>query len=508
MAERFDLIVIGTGAAGLATALGARGLRVAVLCKGVFGLDGNSCWAQSGMAGALSNADSSIQHAADTLAAGYKANNKMAVRWMIEEAPEVARWLQQLSVQWDRGAHGAILAPGAGHHTSRLLRAGGDSIGAEVMRAMRDAVTQANNIEVFEFCEVERLIKCNGAVVGAHARSRRQDAVELYAPSVVLATGGLGQLYRFTTNPSEATGGGIALAHAAGADMQDLEFVQFHPTALANRNQNEADQLPLMPEGLRAAGARLVNENGMRFLSGPAEHAELSQSDLLARALMQQMENGNNVYLDARSLGDSVRQRFPTAFAACQTRGFDLRLDLIPVMPAAHFHMGGVKVDMHSTTSVAGLYAVGEVACTGVHGANRLSGNALLEAIAFGRTLGERLSRQGKSAAVLRDDGSIPNRRMQPAPVSESLIYSRLRSLMWSFVGITRSGEGLQNALDQIELLEKRCLSGSKALDQLLTAKLITKAAAARTQSIGAHARFETASNGVASARSGSFRVA
>jgi L-aspartate oxidase len=506
MAERFDLIVIGTGAAGLSTALGARGLRVAVLCKGVFGLDGNSCWAQSGMACAVSSADSSIQHAADTLAAGYRAGSKMATRWMIEEAPEVSRWLESLGVTWDRNSHGVFLNAGAGHHTSRLLRSGGDSIGAEVMRAMRDAILQAANIEVFEFCEVERLIKQNGAVVGAHARSKRQDAIELYAPHVVLATGGLGQLYRFTTNPSEATGSGIALAHAAGAHLQDLEFVQFHPTALANRNQTEADQLPLMPEGLRASGARLVNENGMRFLGGTIDQAELAPNDVLARTLMQQMENGGNVYLDARHLGDGVRHHFPTAFAACQTRGFDLRLDLIPVMPAAHFHMGGVKVDMHSTSSLPGLYAVGEVACTGAHGANRLSGNALLEAIAFGRTLGERLARQGKSSTVLKDDGSIPNHRAPTAPVSESLVYSRLRSLMWSFVGITRTVEGLQNALDQIELLEKRCLSGSKALDQLLIAKLIAKSALNRSNSLGAH-NLVSAST-ADTVRSNTFRVA
>jgi L-aspartate oxidase len=487
MSERFDLIVVGTGAAGLSTALAAKGLRVAVLCKGVFGLDGSSCWAQSGISAALANADSTIQHAAETLAGGSKAGNKMAVRWMVEDAGDVVRWLGNYGVQWDRSAQGAMLSRAAGHGVARVLHAGGDATGAEIMRALRDAVSNAGNIEVFEFTDAERLIKMNGKVVGVHARTKRGESLTQFAPSVVLATGGLGQLYRHTTNPVEATGGGLALAHAAGATLSDMEFVQFHPTALANRTAGDLDQLPLMSEALRGAGARVVNNSGVRFLAAVHEQAELAPNDVAARAVFAQMEQGQEVFLDARSLGDSIRVRFPNAFAACNTRGIDPRFDLIPITPAAHFHMGGVKVDMHSCTSLSGLFAVGEVACTGVHGANRLGGNALLEAISFGRTLGERLARQGVSVANLLDDGSMPPRRASAAPVSESLIYNRLRTLMWGFVGIQRSVDGLHNALDQLQLLEKRCLSGSKALDQLLVARLITEAALARTQSLGAH---------------------
>ena len=496
MAERYDLIIIGTGAAGLSTALAAKGLRVAVLCKGVFGLDGSSCWAQSGIAASLSNADSTIQHAAETLAGGSRAGNKMAVRWMVEDAPDVVSWLSGYGVQWDRAVQGALLSRAAAHGVARVLHAGGDATGAEIMRALRDAVSNSRNIEVFEFTEVERLLKMQGKVIGAHARTKRGEQFELYAQNVVLATGGLGQLYRHTSNPVEATGGGIALAHAAGAVLSDMEFMQFHPTALANRAVGDVDQLPLITEALRGAGARLVNNAGVRFMASVHEHAELAPNDVAARAVFTQMEQGNEVYLDARQLGDAIRVRFPTAFAACHTRGIDPRFDLIPIMPAAHFHMGGVKVDMHSSTSLPGLFAVGEVACTGVHGANRLGGNALLEALSFGRTLGERLARQGSSNQTLADDGSVPVRRVSVAPVSESLIYNRLRTLMWGFVGIQRSTDGLNNALDQLQLLEKRCLSGSKALDQLLVARLITEAALARTQSIGAHIRVENSSFG------------
>lgn len=496
MADRFDLIVIGTGAAGLSTALAARGLRVAVLCRGVFGLDGSSCWAQGGIAAALSNADSTIQHAAETLAAGSRAGNKMAVRWMVEDAQDVVRWLGSLGVQWDRSTQGALLSRAAAHGVARVLHAGGDATGAEIMRALRDAVSAVGTIQVFEFTEAERLIKMDGCVVGVQARSKLGEQIDLYAPNVVLATGGLGQLYRHTTNPIEATGTGLSLAANAGATLADMEFVQFHPTALANRSAGEVDQMPLISESIRGAGARIVNGAGVRFLAAVHEQAELAPNDVAARAIFAQMELGQEVFLDARQLGDAVRVRFPNAYSACKARGIDPRFDLIPIMPAAHFHMGGIKVDMHSCSSLPGLFAVGEVACTGVHGANRLGGNALLEAVSFGRTLGERLARQGVANQKLTDDGSVPASRAHVAPISDSLVYSRLRTLMWGFVGIQRSTDGLQSALEQIQLLEKRCLSGSRALDQLLVAKLITEAALARNQSLGSHIRVENSALG------------
>lgn len=496
MADRFDLIVIGTGAAGLSTALAARGLRVAVLCRGVFGLDGSSCWAQGGIAAALSNSDSTIQHAAETLAAGSRAGNKMAVRWMVEDAQDVVRWLGSLGVQWDRSTQGALLSRAAAHGVARVLHAGGDATGAEIMRALRDAVSSISSIQVFEFTEAERLIKMDGSVVGVQARSRLGEQIDLFASNVVLATGGIGQLYRHTTNPIEATGAGISLAANAGATLADLEFVQFHPTALANRSAGEVDQLPLISESIRGAGARIVNSAGVRFLAAVHEQAELAPNDVASRAIFAQMELGQEVFLDARQLGDAVRVRFPNAYSACKARGIDPRFDLIPIMPAAHFHMGGIKVDMHSCTSLPGLFAVGEVACTGVHGANRLGGNALLEAVSFGRTLGERLARQGSVNQKLADDGSVPASRAQVAPISDSLVYSRLRTLMWGFVGIQRSLHGLQSALEQIQLLEKRCLSGSRALDQLLVAKLIAESALARSQSLGSHIVVENSALG------------
>jgi L-aspartate oxidase len=486
MSERYDLIVIGTGASGLATALSARGLRVALISKGVLGLDGNSCWASAGIAAPLASADSTIQFAADTQAAGYRAGNKLAMRWMVESAMETAQWLSALGVQWDRTVHGVVLSQTPGHSVPRNLRATADASGSELMRAMRDATARAPFISGFDFCEVERIIKMDARAAGVQIRHQRGQQYELYAPQIVLATGGIGQLYRHTTNALECDGSGLALAHAAGASLDGLELVQFHGTVLASR-QAEAEQLPVVSDAIRGAGARLVNDLGVRFLASFHEQGDFAPSDVVARAVQAQMDQGHEVFVDARTLGDSLRVRFPTLFAACQTRNIDPRLDLIPVIPAQHFHIGGVRVDMHSATSIPGLYAVGEVAHTGVHGANRLSGNALLEAISFGRTLGERLSRQGPMTTTLRDDGSVQARRTAVAPVSESLVYNRLRHLMSSFVGVTRSMEGLQSALEQIALLEKRCLSGSRALNQLLVAKLIAEAALQRKQSLGVH---------------------
>jgi len=503
MSERFDAIVVGTGAAGLSTALSAArampNFKIAVISKGVFGLDGASCWAQGGIAAALSNADSPMQHALDSVNAGGKACNKAAARWLAEAAPESAQWLSQLGVNWDRSAQGVMLARGSAHSTARLLHAGGDATGAEIMRTLRDVLSQLSNVQVFEFSEVDRLLKMLGRVVGVQLRNNQGQAHELYAQQVVLATGGLGQLYRHTTNPFDADGSGIFLAHSAGAELADMEFMQFHPTALASRMEQDA-QLPLISEALRGYGARLVNERGVRFMATTHELADLAPTDVVARAVFMQMEQGHEVFLDARALGDNIRSYFPTVFAACKTRNFDPRVDLIPVVPAAHYLMGGVRVDLHAMSTLPGLYAVGEAACTGAHGGNRLSGNGLMEAVAFGRTLGERIARQPLSNSNLKDDGSVPARRLAPAPVSESLVYNRLKNLMWGFVGIVRSEAGLQGAIEQIHLLERRCLSGSKALNQIALAKIMIEAALRRKQSLGAHVIDNTVKRGLGSA--------
>lgn len=489
MSERFDVIVVGSGSAGLATALAARGLQVAVITRGVLGLDGASCWAQGGIAAALGPGDSPAQHALDTINCGARLNNKTAVRWMAEMAPEVVAWLHGLGAQFDTYAGRLALGREGAHSFPRVIHAGGDATGAEVMRALRQTVQQASNIKVFEFVEVDRLLKFANAVVGIAGHSVRGESLELFAPQVVLATGGLGQLYRYTTNPIECDGSGIALAQRAGAELADMEFVQFHPTALAPRTdqRNEPEQLPLITEALRGAGARLLNNLGERFMAPIHAQGELAPRDIVSRAVWAQIEAGRQVYLDARGLGDAVRARFPTVFSACINQGVDPRREPIPVVPAAHYHMGGVRVDLHSQTTVAGLFAVGEVSCTGVHGANRLASNSVLEAVAFGRTLGERLARQGQSSKTLRADPSDAPAPSRAASVNDAMVYAKLKTLMWSCAGVVRTPESLRQVVEQIQVMERRCTAGSRIQGQLITARLIAEAALARTQSIGAH---------------------
>ncbi len=486
MSERFDLIVIGSGAAGLSVALSAGGLRVAIVSRGTFGLDGASCWAQGGIAAAVGPGDSAGQHAADTISAGARQNNKSAVRWLAEAAPDVVRWLLTLGVQFDTIKGRLALGREAAHSFPRVLHAGGDATGAELMRVMRDAIAQQPWIERFEFTEACELLKHGSAVVGIVVRNRHGELQRLMSASVVLATGGIGQLFRHTSNPAEADGSGLALAYHAGADFSDMEFVQFHPTALAPESDAGSGQLSLVTEALRGSGAILVNDSGARFMTAAHAQLELAPQDVLARAVHDQISKGHRVFLDARSIGDGLRSRFPVFFQSCAARGMDPRAHMIPVVPAAHYHMGGIKVDLHSLSRVPGLYAVGEVACTGVHGANRLASNALLESIAFGRALGERLAQRGPMSVPTSVDPPAGH-AVRPTSANDSLILARLRLLMTSEAGMMRTVEGLHTASQQIQVLERRCLAGAPVLRQLLVARLIVEAALRRRESVGAH---------------------
>ncbi len=488
IAEHYDVVVIGSGAAGLSVALGVDGAaRVAVVTRGVVGLDGSSCWAQGGIAAAVGPGDTTAQHAADTITVGARLNSKAAARWLAESAPDVIRWLISLGVQFDTVRGRLALGLEAGHSFPRILHAGGDATGVELMRALREACVLQPNIECLEFAEALEILKQGERAAGVLVRNRKGEVLRLYAPRVVIATGGIGQLYRYTTNPVEADGTGLALAHQAGAELADLEFVQFHPTALAPQDAGQAGQLPLVTEALRGAGSTLLSNGGGRFMAMAHPQGELAPRDIVARAVWEEMAQGREVYLDARSLGDGVRTRFPNFFQACVGRGTDPRAAPIRIVPAAHYHMGGVRVDLHSMTSVPGLYAVGEAACTGVHGANRLASNSLLEAIAFGRSLGERLAHGARAQVNVAAIAAPRASGARAASANDAMVAARLRQLMWAECGITRTPGGLQSAHQQIQVLERRCLPGAPVLRQLLVARLLVEAAIHRKQGIGAH---------------------
>ncbi len=408
-----DVVVLGAGAAGLSVALGLGGRRVDLLAKGPLGRTGNSPWAQGGIAGAVGPGDSPSLHAADTLAVAGELGDSTAVARLTSEGPERLAQLLALGARFDRDGSGQLdLAREAAHSRARVLHAR-DATGAEVVRAMGVALVVQSGLSVFESALAVDLVLDGGRAAGVLARHADGALVLHRARAVVLATGGIGRVFARTTNPPEATGDGLALAWRAGARLVDLEFVQFHPTAL----DVGADPMPLLTEALRGAGATLVDEEGRRLLVDAGPQAELLPRDVVARALWSALASGRRALLDAReAVGESFPERFPTVFESCRRHGLDPRLEPIPVAPAAHYHMGGVDVDLDGRTSVPGLWAAGEVACTGVHGANRLASNSLLEALVFGaRVAGEPRRGAAAPAAAGRHAGAAVHRAVARA---------------------------------------------------------------------------------------------
>jgi L-aspartate oxidase len=483
----FDVIVIGSGIAGLSTALAAAPKRVALITRGELARDGASRWAQGGIAAALAPGDSAAAHARDTLAAGNGLNDAAAVTALTRGAADAIDWLAACGVGFDRSGTGYSLGREAAHSQARIVHANGDATGAVVMQALARAVRDAGHVHSFEHHGANALLRDGARVAGVAAHGPNGTRA-LSADAVVLATGGIGALYRHTTNPDTANAAGLALALEAGAALSDMEFVQFHPTALRTRDER-GGQLPLLTEALRGAGAVLVNSAGRRFMAAIAREAELAPRDVVARAVWAELERGQRVWLDAtRAVSADFPQRFPTVFASCMAEGIDPRREPIPVVPAQHYHMGGVRVDAQARTSLDGLYAVGEVACSGVHGANRLASNSLLEGLVFGRALGQRLAAQprGREASLLIDAEHHDSAGVAPA------FDAAIRDLLWRHVGLVRDAPGLQHAQHALQSLRASARTRAERL-RLAVAEQITAAALHRRDSIGAHFRRDTA---------------
>ena len=483
---RAEVLIVGSGIAALSAALAAAPRRVLILTPGRLGLDGSSHWAQGGIAAAIGAGDSPQSHAQDTLAAGAGHNDAGRVQALTASAPELIDWLAALGARFDRDAAGAFsLGREAAHSAQRIVHAQGDATGAEVMRALAAAVRRAPHIEVLEGFEARALLQSQSTVAGVLAEDRSRRRYALSAGAVVLATGGIGQLYRYTTNPAHADGGGLAMALAVGAELRDLEFVQFHPTALAVRGLDPAP-LPLLTEALRGAGAVLLDHAGRRFMVGTAG-AELAARDVVARAVYRQLRQGP-VWLDAReTIGADFPQRFPAVFALAQQHGIDPRSELLPVAPAVHYHMGGIVTDLAGRSTVTGLHAIGECACTGVHGANRLASNSLLEGLAFGRSCGRALA-----AADLPGVVRWRAPRLASEPADAAALGLRLRHRMWDGVGIERDPQGLADARAWLAEVLREVPPGSRIAHRLRVAEAIAAAAMARTRSLGAHCRLDS----------------
>ena len=514
--HRVDVLVIGSGIAGIVAALEAsRSHTVALVTKATIS-ETNTWYAQGGIAGAVGEADSIELHLADTLVVGQGLCDETVVRAVVGEAPEALADLQKLGVHFDVGAGGEVeLAREGGHSLPRVLHAG-DTTGAAVQDALSALVRHSSVIEIYEERFLVDLLTVDDRCVGALVCTQHGGQSQvIWADAVVLATGGSGQMFRVTTNPAIATGDGVAAAWRAGAEVADLEFVQFHPTAL----DSSAEPRFLITEALRGEGAYLLDCDEQRFMLGVHPLAELAPRDVVSREIERVMHRCGrpNVWLDARHLGEKLlRHRFPAIWQACLDAGFDLSTDLVPVAPAAHYQIGGVRVDVDGRTTLPGLYASGEVTASGLHGANRLASNSLLEGLVFSRRIARVLeampSAEGTDEASARPPRIVgpgpaaPGRSDSDVSTSENRpsgaghledVRVSLKAAMSAHSGMTRSEDGLTQAalevrqFDEVLAEDMHSPRGMELQNLATVAALTVHSAWLRTESRGVHQRLD-----------------
>lgn len=510
--SEYSVVVIGSGAAGLYSALKISQQielpdGILLLTKSGLG-ESNSMYAQGGIVGVLHQnpADTVESHVNDTLNAGAGLNDASAVEYISQASDEVVNDLMDCGVNFDKDSNGNLtFTLEAAHSMRRILHAGGDATGKGITEALCRRVNEDENITVAQnSIAVEALVdsdqECKGVIVYNELTGEHEI---VYTSALVLATGGLGQLYKYTTNPDGATGDGIDLAYNAGAIIQDIEFVQFHPTALA-LSPDSKDRF-LISEAVRGEGAKLVNNHGNEFMSKYHDKRELAPRDIVTRAIFNEMseEHKNNVFLNA-SMIDSVKlfKRFPTISKRCDSCGIDISKKPIPVAPAAHYSMGGIKATVEGRTSLRGLYAIGECASTGLHGANRLASNSLLECVVCAYELADYLSFANLSTPKKIDDNIRKTIDVYSQPISDldfdiPSMKSKLKDIMWNGAGIIRSEQSLKQAQKKLEELKNSFKRTRKCLNQdeyefrnmLTVAGLIIEAALDRKESRGAHCR-------------------
>ncbi len=510
--SEYSAVVVGSGAAGLYAALKiSQNITlpegILIITKSTLG-ESNSKYAQGGIVGVLhQNSNDSIKsHTEDTIHAGAGLSDLNVTKSISEASDEVINDLIAQGVNFDTNEDGSLtFTMEAAHSIKRILHAGGDATGKGITDALAKAVMNDSNITVMENAmTVEILVnaqkECKGIIVFNELTGEHE---VVYTSALILATGGAGQVYKYTTNPDGATGDGIALAYDAGAIIEDMEFIQFHPTALA-ASPNSKNRF-LISEAVRGEGAKLVNKNGEEFMTKYSDKRELAPRDIVTRAIYSEMkqEHSSNVYLNASVIDSlTLSKRFPTISKRCIENGIDIRKNLIPVAPAAHYTMGGIKARIDGKTSIKGLYAIGETACTGLHGANRLASNSLLECVVCAYELADYLSFANLETPKKIDEGikkliDVYSRSANGNPYDTDKLKSKLKDIMWNNVGILRNKESLLLAYNEIKKLKndfkrlRRCLNKDEYeyRNMLTVAELITESALNRKESRGAHCR-------------------
>ncbi len=486
------VVIIGAGLAGLFCALKLLPQKSVILCNAKLGEGASSAWAQGGIAAAVGKNDSVLSHVHDTKVAGAGIVDINSATLMAKAAKARIDDLINLGVEFDRNSHGdLILNKEAAHSQRRVVRVGGDMAGKQIMAALIRAVLKHPNITVLEYIEAIDLSSTNQVINGVIVRdctpNSKQGPYKLPTKKVVLASGGIGQLYQTTTNPKAAKGDGLAMAARAGALVADAEFVQFHPTAL----NVGIDPAPLATEALRGEGALLVNELGARFMQDIHPDAELAPRDIVARAVFLQNQNGHQVFLDCRkSIGSDFKIKFPKVYHYCQQADINPSKELMPILAAAHYHMGGVVVDKNGNTNVTGLWACGEVSNSGLHGANRLASNSLLEAVVYAANIATDIAINRSSSITKKHPNAVKKATDRHYIYANNpQMQQKLRLLMQQHVGVVRNARGLKQALAQIEIWLHENEQRYPMVNMLDVAKMIVVAALNRKESRGGHFR-------------------
>ncbi|MBI1649751.1 L-aspartate oxidase [Hyphomicrobium sulfonivorans] len=486
-----DVVIIGAGLAGLFTALKLSPMPVTVVAAAPLGQGASTGWAQGGVASAMGSTDRPEFHAADTIAAGAGTVDEDVARFVAEEGPDRIADLIGYGVPFDREPDGTFaLSREAAHSHRRVAHVSGDRTGASILETLVARVRATPSIRVLEGYEADELLMADDRVEGVRLVRAAEHGHEVYeyvpACAVVLATGGVGALYAVTTNPAYARGESIAMAARAGAVIADAEFVQFHPTAI----DAGLDPAPLATEALRGEGATLINSLGERFMLPLDPRAELGPRDVVARAVFKEIAEGRGVFLDCRTaVGAHFPAAFPTVYALCRNAGIDPVSQPIPVAPAAHYHMGGIATDARGRSSVPGLWAVGEVASTGLHGANRLASNSLLEAMVFGARAATDIAALGRGTRHTRTDLQRVGDIVPDHSLSRSAAVARLRKTMSDDVGVVRSAAGLRKAIATLRDIERAAGSDRVLANMALAGRFIAVGALLREESRGAQLR-------------------